>query len=369
MKKRKIARFILCLAIIPMISFNLGVPAKHLDAIVEAPEHVEAETKAKVTAASTKKTVPKPITLTFTGDVLLDRSVGESIRTKGVDYPFQYVSPLLKKADLTFVNLETAVSIRGKAQNKQFTFRSKPETLKGLVNAGVDGVSLANNHTMDYGTLGLTDTIYYLQKAKLGFTGAGKNKEQAFSAYYKTVNGKKIAILGLSRVLPDGSWFANGSKPGIAHAYSKEPMMSYVKKAVKNSDYTVIMIHWNRERQNYPEAYAKEMAKDFINAGVDAVIGSHSHSLMGIEYYKGRPIYYSLGNFIFTNSSDPRGSETMIVNLTINNNRVSSSLTPAKIVNGQPKLMNQSYNKSIINKLNQLSTNVKIDTNGNVKLK
>ncbi len=94
-------------------------------------------------------------------------------------------------------------------------------------------------------------------------------------------------------------------------------MMSYVKKAVKNSDYTVIMIHWNRERQNYPEAYAKEMAKDFINAGVDAVIGSHSHSLMGIEYYKGRPIYYSLGNFIFTNSSDPRGSETMIVNLTI----------------------------------------------------
>ena len=86
--------------------------------------------------------------------------------------------------------------------------------------------------------------------------------------------------------------------------------MTYVKKAVKNSDYTVIMIHWNRERQDYPESYAREMAKDFINAGVDAVIGSHSHSLMGIEYYKGKPIYYSLGNFVFTNSSDPRGSES-----------------------------------------------------------
>lgn len=361
MKKRlvwKIAIITLVFSAAAMISF-------YYDTVVDSPKPVYAKT----TVASTKKVQSKPTTLIFTGDVLLDRSVGESIRTKGVDYPFRDVSSLLKKADLTFVNLETAVSKRGKAQNKQFTFRSRPETLKGLKNAGIDGVSLANNHTMDYGTTGLLDTLYYLKKAKLGLTGAGKNKEAAFSAYYKKINGKTVAILGLSRVLPDGSWFANGSKPGIAYAYNNEPMMSYVKKAVKNSDYTVVMIHWNRERQNYPESYAKRMAKDFINAGVDAVIGSHSHSLMGIEYYKGKPIYYSLGNFVFTKASDPRGSESMIVNITMNNNHVSSKLTPAKIINGQPKLMNKTYNKSIINKLNKLSSNVKIDNNGNVQLK
>lgn len=363
----KITKIALSFSTAALMFFNLDIPSKQIHSVVDAREQTTIDPKAKV--AATKTTTAKPINLTFTGDVLLDRSVGDQIRKNGVDYPFKMVSPLLKKADLTFVNLETAVTERGKTQNKQFTFRSRPETLQGLVNAGVDGVSLANNHTMDYGTTGLTDTIYYLQKKKLGITGAGKNKEQAFSAYYKKINGKTVAILGLSRVLPDGSWFAKGSKPGIAYAYSKEPMMSYVKKAVKNSDYTVIMIHWNRERQDYPESYAKGMAKDFINAGVDAVIGSHSHSLMGIEYYKGKPIYYSLGNFVFTNSSDPRGSQSMIVNLTFNNNRVSSNVKTAKIVNGQPRLATVSYNKSIISKLNKLSTNVKVDNNGNVKQK
>lgn len=354
--KNTLVRLTLFFSTAAMILFPADIPSKH---------HVEAmELKTKATANS-----QQPIILTFTGDVLLDRSVGEQIRIKGVDYPFKSVSPLLKKADLTFVNLETSVTKRGKPQNKQFTFQSRPETLKGLVNAGIDGVTLANNHTMDYGTTGLLDTLNYLQKAKLGVIGAGKNKEKAFSAYYKKINGKTVAILGLSRVLPDGSWFAYGNKPGIAHAYSKEPMMSYVKKAVKNSDYTVIMIHWNRERQNYPESYARDMARDFINAGVDAVIGSHSHSLMGIETYKGKPIYYSLGNFVFTKSSDPRGSESLMAHITLEKSKVSSSVTPAKIINGQPRLMNTTYNQSIIRKLNKLSYNVKVNKDGHVLAK
>ena len=158
--------------------FNLDINSKQIHSVVAAREQTTIDPKAKV--AATKTTAAKPINLTFTGDVLLASSVGDQIQKNGVDYPFKMVSPLLKKADLTFVNLETAVTDGGKAQNKQFTFHSRPETLQGLVNAGVDGVSLANNHTMDYGATGLLDTIYYLQKNKLGITGAGKNKEQAF---------------------------------------------------------------------------------------------------------------------------------------------------------------------------------------------
>lgn len=308
----------------------------------------------------------KPITIAFTGDILLDKSVGAAIEQNGVDYPFQQVSTILNDADLAAGNLETSVSTRGLAQDKQYTFRSKPETLQGLVNSGYDMVSLANNHTLDFGVDALYDTLDNLKKYNIGYSGAGKNEEEAFEAYYTNINGKRIAILGISRVLPEVSWFAKGDSPGLAHGYQPEPMMSYVKKAVADSDYTIVMIHWNKERMDYPEAYAHDMAKDFIDAGVDSVIGGHSHSLMGIEYYKNTPIYYSLGNFVFTNSINPKGNETMIVTVTYDNGEISTKLVPAKIENGQPRLMDDSFNQHIIQKLNKLSFNATIDTNGNV---
>jgi poly-gamma-glutamate capsule biosynthesis protein CapA/YwtB (metallophosphatase superfamily) len=311
----------------------------------------------------------EPITLSFAGDVLLDLAVGNDIEAHGVSYPFQHVASLFTKADLAAVNLETSVSIRGTPADKQFTFRSRPETLQGVVKAGIDVVSLANNHTLDYGTEALFDTMKHLDTYKIGYTGAGKNEKEAFSAYYTTIKGKNIAILGLSRVLPEGSWFAKGAHPGIANAYHDEPMMSYVKEAVEKSDYTIVMIHWNRELQDYPEDYAKVMARQLIDAGVSAVIGSHSHSLMGIEYYKGSPIFYSLGNFVFTKSSVPKGNETMIVDVTLDHGTTSTQITPLKIIHHQPRPIDAAYNRELIQKLNRLSYNVVIDLKGNVSLK
>lgn len=315
-----------------------------------------------------EESIHKPITLSFAGDVLLDSGVAKDIEAHGVSYPFEHVASLLAKADLAAVNLETPVSRRGTPFQKQFTFRSRPEALKGVANAGIDIVSLANNHTLDYGEEALLDTLHHLRSYRIGYTGAGKNEEEAFTAYYKTINGKKVAILGLSRVLPDVSWFAKTNRAGIANAYHKEPMMTYVKKAVQSSDYTIVMIHWNKELADYPEEYAKTLARDFIDAGVTAVIGSHSHSLMGIEYYKGSPIYYSLGNFVFTQSSVPKGRETMIAHIMLNKGAVSTSVTPLKIVAHQPVPMDEAYNKQLIKKLNKLSYNVQIDEKGNVSL-
>ncbi|MBM7650229.1 poly-gamma-glutamate synthesis protein (capsule biosynthesis protein) [Bacillus ectoiniformans] len=325
-------------------------------------EKIPPEPKAEPAAVS-----HQPITLSFAGDVLLDRSVGESIKKHGVDYPFKGTAKVFQSTDIAALNLETSVSTRGKPANKQFTFRSRPETLRGVKNAGIDVVSLANNHTLDYGVDALYDTMKHLDDYKIGHTGAGKNEKDAFSARYIDVKGKKVAIIGISRVLPEVSWFATGSKPGIANAYHNEPMMTHVKKAVKNSDYTIVMIHWNRERQDYPEPYARQMAKMFIDAGVDGVIGSHSHCLQGIEYYKGAPIYYSLGNFIFTKSGDPRGRETMMVKMTIDQKKgISTSVVPAQIFDGQPRLMDNSYNQKIYKKLSSISYNMKVDQRGNV---
>jgi poly-gamma-glutamate synthesis protein (capsule biosynthesis protein) len=311
----------------------------------------------------------KPIQLSFGGDVLLGAGVGEDMDVHGVSYPYAHVRDLLSKADLAAVNLETPVSMRGVPFPKRFTFRSHPETLKGAADAGIDVVSLANNHTMDYGEEALMDTVDHLQTYGIGHTGAGKNEEEAFAAYYQTIKGKKVAILGLSRVLPDVSWFAGKKRAGIASAYKKEPMMEYVKKAVQSSDYTMVMIHWNKELADYPEDYSKELARELIDAGVSAVIGSHSHSLMGIEYYKGAPIYYSLGNFIFTKSSVPKGNETVMAHLFLDNGRISSSVTPLKIVAHQPVLMDEDESKQLLEKLNHLSYNVEIDKKGNVRLK
>ncbi len=227
-------------------------------------------------------------------------------------------------------------------------------------------VSIANNHTMDFGLDALQDTIDYLNHFNIGYSGAGKNEAEAFKAYYKEINGKTVAILGLSRVLPEVSWYAGKEKPGLAHAYNYEPMMTYVKEAVSKSDYTIIMIHWNKERVDYPEEYAKEMARAFIDAGVDTVIGSHPHTLQGIEYYKNVPIYYSLGKIVFPSNPDTKTSETMIVYVTYNNDTFTSRIVPAKIYRGQPTLKDEDYNQRIFQKLNDISFNASIDEKGNV---
>ncbi|MEH6936888.1 CapA family protein [Bacillus sp. JJ664] len=317
----------------------------------------------------TTKKAQKPITITLAGDIMFEGKIESQINKYGVDYPFKYVSPYFKQSDLTYVNLETSISKRGKAENKQFTFRADPSIVKGIKNSGIDIVSLANNHSLDYGKTALMDTIDNAKKANIGTVGAGKNTKEAFSAQYRTINGKKVAILGFSRVLPEASWFASTNKAGIASAYTTNPMMQYVKTAVKYSDYTIIMIHWNKERKDYPEDYARQLGKQFIDAGVDAVIGGHSHTLMGTEMYKGAPIYYSLGNFIFDGANDQKGQESMIVKLTLENNKVKSSIIPLKITNGIPRPVNNSYNQTIINKLNKISYNTKFTSNGTLTSK
>lgn len=308
-----------------------------------------------------------PITLAFTGDILLDRSVGTRIEQFGVDYPFSKVSRLLREVDIAAGNLETSVSLRGAPiPDKQFTFRSNPKTLQGLVNAGFDMVSLANNHTLDFGTIALLDTINYLKDYKIGFSGAGINEAEAFQAYTKEVNGKKIAIIGLSRVLPHTDWYATEKRPGIAHAYILEPMLSYVKNAVASADYTFVMIHWNNEKKDFPEDYARDLAREFAHAGVTAVIGSHSHTLMGVEFIDDMPVYYSLGNFVFTDSLDPKGRESMVVTITLEDDQLTSKITPVEIIQSQPNLMDVNYKQKIINKITSLSYNAKVQQDGTV---
>lgn len=311
------------------------------------------------------------IRLTFAGDILLDGFVGDQIAKYGVDFPFAKVAPVLQKADFAFANLETPVSVRGAAASKTFAFRSKPAALAGLSKAGIDGVTVANNHILDYGRTAMLDTLVHLDKNNIGHTGAGANIGEAFKPYVKTVKGKRIAVIGTSRVLPDPSWYAGKNSPGAASAYKTEPLLSAIKKSAKDNDYTVVYIHWNQEFKDYPEAYARKLAKQMIDSGADIILGAHSHCLMGIEYYKHKPIYYSLGNFVFNRST--RGGDktlhSMLVNFSVTPSGITSSITPVKIIGGQPNFMGDAYNKETIKKLNQLSFNAKIAAGGAVSEK
>lgn len=319
-------------------------------------------------ASSAASSATDPIKLAFAGDILLDGFVGDQIARYGVNFPFVKVAPVLQKADIAFANLETPVSIRGKAEVKNFTFRAKPAVLSGLTYAGIDGVSLANNHILDFGKDAMLDTLVHLDRNKIGRTGAGKDEEEAFKPYTKTVKGKKIAILGVSRVLSGASWTAGKDKPGAASAYTLKPMLSVIQKLSKENDFTVVYIHWNEEFKDYPEKYARTLAKQMIDSGADMILGAHSHCLMGIEYYKHKPIYYSLGNFVFNRST--RGGEkttnSMLVNFEISDAKVTSKITPVKIIGGQPNFMDDSYNRKTIKLMNTLSYNAVIDANGRV---
>jgi poly-gamma-glutamate synthesis protein (capsule biosynthesis protein) len=319
-------------------------------------------------ASSAASSSSEPIQLAFAGDILLDGFVGDQIAKYGVNFPFAKVAPTLQKADIAFANLETPVSIRGKAAEKTFAFRSKPSVLGGLTYAGIDGVSLANNHILDFGEDAMLDTLLHLDRNKIGHTGAGKDVDEAFKPYTKTVKGKKIAILGVSRVLSGPSWYAGNNKPGAASAYTLQPMLTAIQKMSKENDYTIVYIHWNEEFKDYPETYARTLAKQMIDSGADIILGAHSHCLMGIEYYKNKPIYYSLGNFVFNRST--RGGEktlhSMLVNFEIHESEVTSKITPVKIIGGQPRFMDDAYNKKTIKLMNTLSYNAVIDVEGRV---
>ncbi|MFD2612509.1 CapA family protein [Paenibacillus gansuensis] len=313
-----------------------------------------------------------PVSMTFAGDVLLDGYVGNQIKKNGTAYPFQKVAPVLRAADISFVNLETPVSVRGsKLEGKMFTFRSEPKTLDGLVYAGVDGVTLANNHILDYGQTAMLDTLVHLDRKGIGHTGAGKDAEQAFRPFIKNVKGRKIAIVGVTRVMEDRSWHAGTRKPGAASAFTDKPMLDYIKKTAGQSDFTVVYVHWNKEFSFTPEAYARDLARKLIDNGVDLVVGAHSHTLMGAEFYKHKPIFYSLGNFVFNQSTRGGAVTTLSMMLKVywDGSKTTTAIVPAKISGGQPRLMDQAFNQSIIAHVNRYSYNAKVSSNGVVKEK
>jgi poly-gamma-glutamate synthesis protein (capsule biosynthesis protein) len=247
-------------------------------------------------------------------------------------------------------------------EDKQFTFRINPRYTKLFQDMQLDIVTLANNHVLDYGEEALLDTFTALDNAKIKYVGAGKNISEAKAAETFQINDKNIAILSASRVIPVATWNAGNSKPGLLTTYDPSILIDEINKAKKTSDYIIVYVHWGIERHSNPEEYQRKLAKQYIDAGADLVVGSHPHVLQGIEYYKDKPIIYSLGNFMFYNTIN----QTALLKVTVNeSNETQLQLLPCKAINGQTDLVNNTVEKDDFYKyLTSISYEITFDKNG-----
>lgn len=281
------------------------------------------------------KKEPEPVrdtTLVFAGDVYFSDYVLASYDQSGIQGILaKGLLKELKQADLAMVNHEFPYSTRGvQAPDKQFTFRVNPSYVSILSDAGIDLVTLANNHVLDYGADALADTFQTLDHADIDYAGAGNSLKRAAKLIRKKANGHTFGFLAASRVFPDVSWNVENAQPGVLSAYDPTRLLAAVQDARDKCDFLCVYVHWGIERNTVPEEYQTSMAHTLIDAGADAVIGAHPHVLQGVEYYKGKPIFYSLGNFIFYQSIE----RTAVAKLTFSADRTARwQLLPARASN------------------------------------
>jgi len=292
-EKRKKVKY--ATGVVMTVFFLLLIPEYYSILQVDAAAQTDKATKQDI-----------EITLGFAGDMNLDENWAT---TKYLDQQpngiTDCLSPNLMQQmqafDIFMLNNEFTYSKRGKAlKNKQYTFRADPARVSNLQTMGVDIVLLANNHVYDYGKDAFTDTLETLQNAGIHYVGAGKNISEASEPYYFSCKGKKIAYVAASeaeklKMTPQ----ATKTMPGILRCYDTSMFLAEIAEADAQADYVIANVHWGTEYDNMASKEQRAFAREMIDAGADAVIGTHPHVLQGMEFYQGKPIIYSLGNFWF----------------------------------------------------------------------
>lgn len=276
----------------------------------------------------------------FVGDVMLARSIGYAVQSG--DNPFRNVKSTFDKYDLVIANLETVASEDQYAfqnPNKLFTFNAPVSTLDTLTQNGIDVVSLANNHTMDFGSQALMNTIQNLKNRGVLYAGAGNNVNEAFEPKYIFHNKTTIALLAFNDI---ENWVADATEntPGSAN-FDKQRIKESLEKANANADIVIVFPHWGIEYSLTNSDRQSEYARYFIDNGADIVIGAHPHVLQNSEEYNKKMIYYSLGNFVFDDMCTiPNACSAGMVEILVEDREVKSSrLISIRLAdNGFPEL-------------------------------
>ena len=272
---------------------------------------------------ATATTAPATVTLAFGGDVHFEGVIASRLSRDPASV-FATIAPLLRKADLAVVNLETAVTTRGTAEDKEFTFRAPPTAFDALRSAGVDVVTAANNHGMDFGTVGLQDTLAASERAYFPLIGIGRNANEAWAPYYATIRGSRLAIIAATHMLDDSlrtRWTATNSRPGLASAYDTVRLVATVQQARRQAQTVVVFLHWGTEGKTCPTAKQQALARLLSDAGADVVVGSHAHRLLGAGRLGRTFVAYGLGNFVFY-ARGGAGAQTGVLLVAVSGRRV-----------------------------------------------
>ncbi len=280
----------------------------------------------------------RPVLLAAVGDVNLGDSPGELIAAYGPRYPWTGTARVLRSADLAFGNLECAVSKRGAPVPKRFNFRGSPAALRAMADfAGFDVLNLANNHTGDYGTRALLDTVTNVRRFGMKAVGAGGSLASAAEPRVITRLGLRIAFVGFSNILPAEFW-AGPDKAGTQPA-TPELIARGVRRAKRLADVVVATFHWGVERSTTEDARQVAFAQIALGAGADAVIGAHPHVLQPIRRVGPRRLVaYSLGNFVF-GASSPGTTRTGILRVKLSARGVEGYRLRRAVIEGtRPRL-------------------------------
>jgi capsule synthesis protein PGA_cap len=279
----------------------------------------------------------RPVSLDAVGDVTFGEDVGPAVASHGGAYPWAFVGSTLRSADITVGNLETAVSTRGVAAVKEFTFRGPPAALVPMRDvAGFDVLTLANNHTVDFGRDALLDTLKAAHAAGIQTIGAGANELQARRPAIVEAGGLRVALLGYSDVNPYG-FNATSTAPGTAKA-DVDAITRDVRGALRRADVAVCFFHWGVELHAQPNSRQQQFAAACLNAGAKLVLGAHPHVLGGVATpARHTLVAWTLGNFVF-----PSGSvtgRTAILHVALGADGVRGyRLVPVRIDGFRPRL-------------------------------
>jgi poly-gamma-glutamate synthesis protein (capsule biosynthesis protein) len=269
------------------------------------------------------------VTLAFAGDVHFAGRL-----ESGLQDPAQAlasIEPYLSAADVTVLNLETAITDRGRPEPKTFHFRAPASALDALDAAGVDVVTMANNHGVDYGRQGLEDSLAAKADSPIPVVGIGHDADEAFAPAVIDVRGTKVAVIGATQV-PDhtaAAWPARDGRAGVAVALNPDRLVAAVKAARKSADVVVVYLHWGTERQGCPDAGQQRVTPKLVAAGADVVVGTHAHRLLGSGWWSGKPgtayVNYGLGNFVWWRSNGENAVTTGVLTLELDGRDVASA--------------------------------------------
>lgn len=308
------------------------------------------------------------VVIDIVGDIMPSEYVLENYNDLGITgIVSQDVWSELNGADIFLANQEFPFGTTGMpAEDKQYTFEIEPSYIDIFTDMGIDIVTLANNHALDYGKDALSETFSILDAAGIERIGAGNDVEEASRLKVIEKNGMKIGFLAGTRVIPEVSWNIENGGPGLLATYDADLLNAAISSAKENCDYLIVYVHWGIERNTEPEAYERQLAEGYIDNGADIVVGSHPHVIQGIDWYNGRPIFYSMGNFIFYQTID----RTMILKVIVDEGAEARyQILPAKAESACTALVYGEERTEAFDYLESISYVTDIDEDGYISCK